>query len=300
MERPRTYLPVDNEKVVWLTPTRVCSLHTGTLALATAVACYLTAMLAGTLVLFPEAVSPLGPGCAVLVSVLALAPFRIWPVLIAAGLAGFVFHDVQFGFPPRTTAVFIVANTIEALIAAVPLRYSVDGIPRLNSLKAFAKYSFFAVLLASLVSASLGALATPGNYWIEWRIWFFSEALAYLILTPALLRWLSPPSIPRRQSAGSSRLEFFALTGGLASLGCVLFFLHWKTISPGLLYSLVPFLLWAALRFGPTGVGTCMTVVSFFAVWVALTAGGPSPVNTLSTMYFRCSCSCFSPPLPSC
>jgi hypothetical protein len=76
--------------------------------------------------------------------------------------------NVQFGHPPRTIALFIAANAIEILIAAVPLRYFTEGIPQLNRLTVLAKYSFFAVLLAPFVSAFCGALAIPGHYWIQW------------------------------------------------------------------------------------------------------------------------------------
>lgn len=272
MEARHSRFGVQNEQVVWLTPQRVWSLHTGTLALLIAVACYLTSKLAGTLILFPEAVSLQWPGNAVLVAVLALVPLRIWPVLIPAGLTGFVLYDVQVGDSLGTTVLFQVASTIEMLIAVAPLRYSVDGIPRLNRLKTFAKYSFFAVLLAPLVGAVLGALVTPGHYRIEWRIYFFSDALAYLTLTPALFGWLGPPSIRTIQG---SRQEGVVLTVGLVLLGWGLFLLHWNVIPPALLYSLVPFLLWAALRFGSTGVGTCMIVVSFLAVWGSAHGRGP-------------------------
>jgi hypothetical protein len=57
----------------------------------------------------------------------------------------------------------------------------------------------------------------------------------------------------------SAPLEAAALMGALVFLGYVIFFVHWMTVPPGLLYSLVPFLLWAALRFGSKGVSTSVT-----------------------------------------
>lgn len=61
----------------------------------------------------------------------------------------------------------------------------------------------------------------------------------------------------------------------LAFLGYVIFFTHWRTIPPALVYSLVPFLLWAALRFGLRGVSTSIVVIVFCSVWGAIYGRGP-------------------------
>jgi integral membrane sensor domain MASE1 len=144
-------LRVEDEQVVWITARRVYPLPTVFLALLVAAVSYLAARLGGTLVLPPQAVSALWPGCALLVAVLLLVPRRTWPALIPAGLAGFVLHDLQVGFQPLTIALFILGDAIEIIIVVLGLRYSFDGIPRLNSLKALAKYSFFAVLLGPFI-----------------------------------------------------------------------------------------------------------------------------------------------------
>src|ERR1700757_59482 len=60
-------------------------------------ASYLTAVLGGALAIRPQMLWPLWPGCAFLVAILLLTPQRIWPVLIASGLAGFFFLDLQEG-----------------------------------------------------------------------------------------------------------------------------------------------------------------------------------------------------------
>jgi PAS domain S-box-containing protein len=45
--------------------------------------------------------------------------------------------------------------------------------------------------------------------------------------------------------------------------------------SPALLYSLIPFLLWAALRFGSIGISSSAVLVSFMAIWGAIHVRGP-------------------------
>ena len=46
-------------------------------------------------------------------------------------------------------------------------------------------------------------------------------------------------------------------------------------MSPGLLYSLVPLLLWAALRFGSLGVSTSVIIIAFSSIWGSTHERGP-------------------------
>src|SRR5579872_2749684 len=128
-------------------------LHTVVLACLVAVLSYLCAQLGGALVLRPEMVWPIWPGCAFLVAVLLLVPRKVWPIVMAAGLAGFVLYDLQAGLTLRSTSFLILADTVEVLIAAVGVSYCFGGVVRLNSVKSLAEYSVFAVLLAPITIA---------------------------------------------------------------------------------------------------------------------------------------------------
>ncbi len=150
---------------------------------------YLTAVFGGALVLRPQMVWPLWPGCAFLVAILLLVPRRIWLALLVSGLAGFVIYDLQEGLAIRSIAVLIAADAIEILVAAFGVRYALGQRPRLNTLASLAKYVFFAVILAPSLAACVGAAAFAGNYISSWKMHFFTEALALLSLTPAILSW---------------------------------------------------------------------------------------------------------------
>src|SRR5712671_6832786 len=202
----------------------------------------------------------------ILVCLVLFVPRRIWPVVIAAAFAGFILYDLQAGVPIGSIAWFIQADTVQVLIAALGLSYSFDRAPRLNSVRALSKYSFFAVLLGPFAAAFLSAFGIPGDYWTSWVICFVSEVLAFVTLTPAILSWVSNgPAWVRKSRA--YHLEFAALTVGLALLGYITFTTSENSSSPALLYSLVPFLLWSALRFGSLGVSTSVVVVTFLSIW---------------------------------
>ena len=233
---------------------------------------YLAARLGTTVVIRPQVDWPLWPGNILLVSVLLLLPRKIWPIVIAAALTTFTLYDLRIGMPIRSVVFLQVSDAVEVLTAALGLSYSFNGVPQLNSVKALTRYSFFAVVLAPFLGAFFGALATHGEYWRSWRIAFLSEALGYLTLMPAILGWVSKGSAWARESL-ANYLEALALLGGLAVFGYFSFVSPWTMLAPAL--TIVPFLLWAALRFGSTGVSTVMVAVAFLAIWGAVHGEGP-------------------------
>ncbi|HEY1468287.1 MAG TPA: MASE1 domain-containing protein [Candidatus Acidoferrum sp.] len=251
-------------------------LNVALLACMTAGMCYVAATLGGFLIIRdPQTLWPLWPGCAALVAILLLViPRKGWPVMMAAGLAGFAVYDLLAGVPIRAIAWLLLADILEILVAAWGVHYALGGVPRLNSLKALAKYSFFTVFLASVIVSTIGMYGLNGDRWISWRISFLSEGLAFLTVAPAILGWVGEG--PRWLSASRGRvLEGCVLIGALITLSYVMFVVRAGSYPPALLYSLLPLLLWSALRFGTGGVGTAATIVALLSIWGALHGRGP-------------------------
>ena len=204
------------------------------LAFLVATLSYLAARLGGALIIRPQMVSPLWLGNVLLASMLVLVRRRIWLVLLAAGLAGFFLFDLQAGGPIRSIGWLILSNAVEILVAALCLSYSFDGLPRLNSVRALAKYSFYAVFLAPFVGAFFGALSTRNNYWASWKVAFFSEAIGFLTLMPAILGWASEISA-RGQKPRAYYLEAAALLVALVVLANLAFAAPGRNSPPALL-----------------------------------------------------------------
>ncbi len=240
----------------------------------TAALSYLIPTLAGVLISNPQTVWPLWPGCAILVVGLLLVRVSVWPLLIPASFVGFALADLQAGVPLSSIAWFIPGNTVEVLIAAIGLRYCFDGVPRLNSVRALAKYSFFAIVLAPFAGAFLSAHGIGRDYWTSWKIVSLSEVLAFVTVTPALLSWVSEGRVLMRKSR-ARHLEGVMLIAGLVLVSYVVFTLPENSRSPALFYTLVPFLLWSALRFGWLGISTSLIAVTTLSIWGAVDGRGP-------------------------
>ena len=273
MDAPQAHLLVGESNAPPFLTERSSAGRTALLALLVMLASYLAARLGATMVVSSLGLSVLWPPSALLVAAMLLVPRRNWLVLLPAGLAGAAVENLQLGFTLGATGLFFLANTIEFLIIGLGLGYSFDGVPRLSSSKALAKYCFWAAFLAPLVGASIGAGASSGSYAVNWRVWFFSEMLGFLTITPAILSWASAGRVWIHRSVRSA-VEAAALLGTLAIVGYLVLLAPWKTL-PSAIYSLVPLLLWAALRFGSLGVSTSMIVILFLSIWGAMHGHGP-------------------------
>jgi len=263
--------------------------HTVIRASLVAMVCYLAAKLGGILIINdPQTLWPLWPGCAVLVAIVLVSPRNIWPILIPAGLAGFVLYDLPAGVSIHSTAILLLADIAEILIAVWGVHYFLHGVHRLDSLKAFGKYVLVTVMLGPLVATMIGIENLTGDRWISGRINFLSDGLAFLTLAPAILGWVERFRVRPRTTRAYYYLEATALFTALFFLSFDMFVAHSTHVSPAVLYSLVPLLLWSALRFGSAGAGTSGSIVALVSIWGAVHGRGPfaetDPINRVFTL----------------
>jgi signal transduction histidine kinase len=282
--------PVQNEMGAWITAKLNSRLRMAGFALFVAAMAYALAFAGDLFSLSPKIAAVHWPANAFQIAVMLLLPRRTWPLLIAAHVVGGIVHGFQIHLTTLMTVMFTLADVVVFLVAGFGLSRVFDGIPRLDSLKALAKYFLVAVLLAPAISAFVSGFGTPGLYWTSCRIWFLLNALTFLTFGPAIFGWLSPlPEWTRTDSRWW--LEAGAQLGALLLLGYFIVLSPWRVSSPALLYSLVPLLLWAALRFGSAGVSTSMVIVAVISVWGAVHGHGPfagsdPQRNSLSLLLF--------------
>ena len=120
------------------------------------------------------------------------------------------------------------------------------------------------------------------DYWIEWRNLGISNAVTTVVLVPALLLGAYHLFVRRPKSPPRRALEAALLGACTVAVGIFVFD---KTpagpgTSPPLLYTPIPLLIWAALRFGLGGISVSMLIITFQAIWGTMRGHGPFLTQT--------------------
>jgi PAS domain S-box-containing protein len=227
--------------------------------------------------ILPHNISVLWPTSAILLSVLLVArPVHWWAYVLAAYFSS-VIRDARAGFPAEGF-LFLGAGLLEILGAAFVLRRYLDPLRMFDSLRGIALYLAIAVIGAPGISAFVSASAGGAeHYWFFWRVWFLSEGLAQLTLAPAILSWIALTRNGLGTVSTARWVEASALFCAVALVGSVAFTgeVPGGHGIPAMVYLPLPFLLWAAVRFGPMGMTTSLLIVAFLSISGAVHGRGP-------------------------
>jgi integral membrane sensor domain MASE1 len=238
----------------------------------------------------PHNISALWPTGAILFSVLVATPFRHWWAYTLAAYFTSVVNDARAGFPV-SAILFVVAGLIEIFVAAVGARRFAGGLRAFDSLRSLVAYIIIAVVLAPFISAFVAAFAgSIDNYWFYWRVWFLSEALAYLMVAPAILTGIASARAAFKNISLPRYIEACLLAFGLVAISVRVF--SWPAADesvPALVYLPLPLLIWAAVRFGPGGVNTSLLVVAFVSISGTVRGRGPFAAALRTIACFRCN-----------
>ena len=247
----------------------------------------------------PYAVSTLWPTNALLLGTLLISPTRLWPILILAVLPAHLAVQLQSNVPPLMIACWFVSNTAEALIGAGLIRRFLKNPVRFDALQETSLFLFFASIVGPFLSSFLDAAFVEWNnwsthgYWHVWRMRFFSNALAGLTIVPVIVAWHHTTIETIRQLSWRRYAEGLLLFASLFVVAVAVFDSDQSaSLSPMWIYLPLPFLLWAATRFGFRVLTTAILMVAFFAIWGAVQEYGPfnspNPVENAFSIQMFC------------
>ena len=237
--------------------------------------------LAGTqvgLLLTPhnQPVSLLWPPNALLLAMLLLSPQRAWLWCALAIVPVHFVIQLRNDIPIATSVGWYFTNVGESMLAAFCLRRVYPARELFRSLNAFAFFLLVSVVGVTGLTSFLDAAVVIGTavdqtYWGLWERRFVSNALATLTLVPpiVMLGTSNLRQILSRKPSGAIEATLL----GAAALFAVdrLFAINIDTQAtiPPLIYTLLPLLFWAAVRFGPTGVSLLQLLAAGAMLWAA-------------------------------
>jgi signal transduction histidine kinase/integral membrane sensor domain MASE1 len=250
-------------------------------ALLVCVAYYLGSKLGLAFRFEPGTPSVLWPPNAILTATLLLVDPRRWWVYLLAAFPAHLGVQLGAGFPISLILPLFVTNCSEALIAALGVWGFSDAPGRFDTLRRMAVFIVAAGLaapfLSSFADAAVVAILRGELYWQVWGTRFFSNVLTELTLVPTIVIVISAGPDWLRRATHRRRAEAALLAVGLLVTGGLVF--EGPLTLPGAprtpLACLLPFLLWAAVRFGPGGLSLALLATTLQAIRGGIQGRGP-------------------------
>lgn len=226
-------------------------------------------------------VSVLWPPNSVLVAALLLTPPRVWWFVLLAAFPAHLAAQFQSHVPPLMILCWFASNSCEAVIGAGLTRYLAGGPIHFRSLRNVGIFCLCVVFFGPFLSSFLDAAFVVWNHWGHdsygqlIRVRLFSNALAALIVVPLIITWAMTGISDLRIARLSRYLEACALFIGLLLVSYAVLYKFGSGTDSFLLFLPLPFLIWAAVRFGALGASTGISIVGFLAIWSAAHGHGP-------------------------
>jgi two-component system sensor kinase FixL len=244
---------------------------------------YLGAKIGLALTFLPYPVSVMWPPNSILMAALLLNPSRLWWFLLLCAFPAHLAAELASGVPLAMVLSWFVSNAAEALVGAVGTRLLLGSSPRFDQLRGLGLLFVCGGLLAPLLTSFLDSAFVAFNrfgqqsYWEVWRMRCFSNVFAGLVVLPVLVTWSGEKFAPPGEKEWRRRLEVALVFGGLLVVSLSVF--CWQengpAMNPALLYLPLPFIFWAAVRFGSKGTSTAILMVALLAIWGAVHGRGP-------------------------
>jgi diguanylate cyclase (GGDEF)-like protein len=217
------------------------------------------------------------PCTGIAIAALLVFGYRVWPGIL---IGAFAVNLTTLG--TVETSIFVaIGDTLEALAGCYLVGRFASGKEAFARAADIFKFALLAGMAATTVSATIGVatLATAGfanwgAFGSIWCTWWLGDAVGAVTVTPLLLLWWENP---RLKWTREQAIELAFLFLGLFATGWVVFGepFHAELKNYPLEYLCIPFLIWAAFRFGRRKAATALCALSIIAVWGTLHGYGP-------------------------
>ena len=234
-------------------------------------------------------ITPVWPPSGIALAALLVRGQRLWPGIwlgsFAANILDFYGSPANLATELAVSATYGMGASFTALWGTQLLRRFVDKRNPLERVPDVCAFMLLGGAVSCLVSATIGVTtldlagyAPWSGYGQAWLTWWLGDIGGVFIVAPLLLVWGGA----NHRVAASRWVELLSGFGLLVAAACYVFIESTTTLfqDQRFTFILVPFLIWAAVRFGPRGAASAAGLVALVAVWGTIHGSGPFNVGT--------------------
>jgi diguanylate cyclase (GGDEF)-like protein len=221
--------------------------------------------------------SPVWPPTGIALAAFLVLGYRVWPGIL---LGAFLVNLTTAG-SVATSVGIAMGNTLEGLMGSYLVNRFAHGRNAFDRAQDIFKFTLLAAMVSTALSATfgvtslaLGGFADWAKYGPIWWTWWQGDAVGALVVTPCLLLWSARPRVRwnQEQVAEATTLLLLLVLVGMTIFGGLF---HAEVKNHPLEFLCIPFLIWAAFRFGQLEAATAIVMLSGMAIWGTLHGFGP-------------------------
>ena len=224
---------------------------------------------------------PVWPAYGVALAAILLCGYRVW---IGIAIAAFLVASLS-PVPPVAAVGQAAGATLGALVGAFLLGHIAKFRPSLSRLRDALALIVLGALGSAIVSATIGVsvlyathVQAYSGFSSAWLIYWLGDSTGALLVAPLMMT--APDLLRIRPRA---RIGEFAVLLLLLAATCFIFFGDLALIPVKLhvlAFAVLPFVMWAAIRFGVSGAAVSILFVATIATVETALGSGPFALNT--------------------
>lgn len=226
----------------------------------------------------PKSAAVFWPASGFYIAILLISRRKNWPLFfIAVGINQIVVDLIYYDRNWVMGVLFALVNALEAFSGAIFIRYIFRQKLDHLSMRLLMIFLGFGAAFSAVLGATAGSaiiLYSFGGgwpaYWAVWQIWVAADFLGILAIVPVVMSWQTlDQAVYRSIISGKKMFELFVLASSTFVTAQYVFGTSFTGMtkfydSP---YMLIPFILWATIRFSPKVVTTGMLILMFMMVF---------------------------------
>ena len=229
------------------------------------------------LAIFHPSATPVWPPTGISLAAFLLLGYWVWPAIF---LGAFAVNVTTAGSMVSSLAI-ATGNTLEGLIGALLVNSLANGRKCFTQQGDTIKFLLLAAVFSTAVSATFGvtSLALGGyadwqRYGEIWITWWLGDVVGALIVTPAIVLWVSDRALNWNRS---QLLEMAVSLPLLCLVTWTIFQSSQAMTGPNYLLAFftLTILIWVAVRLGPRETITAVLLCAGIAIWGTLQGSGP-------------------------
>jgi PAS domain S-box-containing protein len=243
---------------------------------------FICARIGVTLLVQPQSIASFWPPSGLLVGALVISHRQSWPSILGAVLAATAAVNLLMGKAVAVSLAFALINSFEGFLGVWLLMRCCGPHLTLTTVREVLGLTVLAAVVSPALAATLATVVVVMELgvpyiWHVWYGWWAADLLGVLLVAPVIITW-SAVRVVSFKVARPERIAEAVLLFAAMTLVAVLVFRMQSAPSSMLMplpYLTFPFLLSAAMRFGPQGASLASLGLAVVAVWATAQGLGP-------------------------